>query len=93
MVVCIVSKEIVQRIKKWMLSVTNLSLEKWKSMNKCCYSSLFALMTTGAFSQIIGKLFSELKLVTDNLLFIYAEAYWEPAEKIARVFVGFTLTV
>ena len=26
-------------------------------------------MTTGAFSQNIGKLFSELKLVTDNLLF------------------------
>ena len=28
-------------------------------------------MTTGAFSQNISKLFSELKLVTDNLLFIY----------------------
>ena len=26
-------------------------------------------MTTGAFSQNVGKLFSELKLVTDNLLF------------------------
>ena len=30
----------------------------------------FAVMTTGAFSQNIGKLFSKLKLVTDNLLFI-----------------------
>ena len=28
----------------------------------------FALMTTGAFSRNVGKLFSELKLVTDNLL-------------------------
>ena len=32
------------------------------------------VMMTGAFSQNVGKLFSELKLVTDNLLFIYAEA-------------------
>ena len=30
-------------------------------------------MLTGAFSQNVGKLFSEFKLVTDNLLFIYAE--------------------
>ena len=38
-------------------------------------------MTTGAlFSQNVGKLFSELKLVTDNLLFIYAEANWEATE-------------
>ena len=28
-------------------------------------------------SQNVGKLFSELKLVTDNLLFIYAEGSWE----------------
>ena len=28
---------------------------------------VFALMTTEAFSQNVGKLFSELKLVTDNL--------------------------
>ena len=27
----------------------------------------FTLMMTGAFSQNVGKLFSELKLVTDNL--------------------------
>ena len=33
----------------------------------------FTLMTTGAFSQNVGKLFSKLKLITDNLLFIYAE--------------------
>ena len=33
----------------------------------------FALMTTGAVSRNIGKLFSKLKLVPDNL-FIYAEA-------------------
>ena len=29
-------------------------------------------MTTGAFSRNVGKLFFKLKLVTDNLLFIYA---------------------
>ena len=34
---------------------------------------------TGAFSQNVGKLFSELKLVPDNL-FIYAEANWEAHE-------------
>ena len=28
-------------------------------------------MMTGAFSRNVGKLFFELKLVTDNLLFIY----------------------
>ena len=32
--------------------------------------SSFALITTGTFSQNVGKLFSELELVTDNLLFI-----------------------
>jgi len=39
-------------------------------------SFTFALMTTvhRAFSQNIGKLFSELKLVTDNLLSLYAAA-------------------
>ena len=30
----------------------------------------FALMTTGTFSQNVGKLFYELKLVTNNLLSI-----------------------
>ena len=35
----------------------------------------FALMTTGAFSQKVSKLFSELKLVTDNLLSICAIIY------------------
>ena len=34
----------------------------------------FALMSTAAFSRNVGKLISELKLVPDNLLFIYAEA-------------------
>ena len=42
--------------------------------------NMIALMTTGAFSQNAGKLFSELKLVIDNLLFIYAEANWETTE-------------
>ena len=31
-------------------------------------SFTFTLMMTGAFSRNVGKLFSELKLVTDNLL-------------------------
>ena len=30
-----------------------------------------ALMTTEGFRQNIGNLFSELKLIADNLLFIY----------------------
>ena len=34
------------------------------------------------FSQNIGKSFSELKLVTDNILFIYAEANWEATDKM-----------
>ena len=40
-------------------------------------------MATGAFSQNVGKLFSELKLVTDNLLFVYmyVAANWEGTEK------------
>ena len=40
----------------------------------CLHLFTFALMVTGAFSRNVGKLFSELKLVTDNLFFIYAEA-------------------
>ena len=38
--------------------------------------ALLPLMTTGAFEQNVGKLFSELKLVTDNLLFMQ-----QPTEK------------
>jgi len=32
-----------------------------------CYQLEFALMKTGAFSRNVSKLFSELKLITDNL--------------------------
>ena len=42
-------------------------------------------MTTGAFSGNIGKLFSKLKLVTDNLLFIYAEANWEATKSSVQI--------
>ena len=42
------------------------------------------LMTTGTFSQNVGKLFSELKLVPDNVLLIYAEANWEATESIVQ---------
>ena len=45
----------------------------------------FTLLTTGAFSQNVGKLFSELKLETDNLLFIYAEANWEATDSVGDV--------
>ena len=34
----------------------------------CSHFFTFALMTTGAFSRNVGKLFSELKLVTNSLL-------------------------
>ena len=36
-------------------------------VKKCEQTFTFALMTTGAFSRNVGKLFSELKFVTDNL--------------------------
>ena len=42
--------------------------------NVCSHFITFALITTGAFSRNVGKLFSKLKLITDGLLFIYAEA-------------------
>ena len=57
------------------LSGTNLSSENnllTFSLNAPVVT--FALMTTGAFSRNVSKLLSELKLVPDNLLFIYAEA-------------------
>jgi len=38
-------------------------------------------MMTGAFSRNVGKLFSELELVTDNLFSIYAEANREVTER------------
>ena len=41
--------------------------------------------TTGAFNQNISNLFSELKLVTDNLLFIYVTMQ-EPTEKPLKVY-------
>ena len=42
--------------------------QPWVCHNLPKYNT-FTLMMTGAVSQNIGKLFSELKLVTDNLLF------------------------
>ena len=61
------------------LSVTNLSsennsllLDSHDSQEVHHYFFTFTLMTTGAFSGNVGKLFSKLKLVTNNLL-IYAE--------------------
>ena len=49
------------------LSVTNLSSENNLPTFELNASVVFPLMTTGAFSRNVGKLFSELKLVTDNL--------------------------
>ena len=37
----------------------------------------FTLMTTGAFSQNVGKLFSELKLVTDILCRSQLRSHWK----------------
>ena len=34
---------------------------------------IFGLMMTGAFSRNVDKLFFKLKLVIDNLLYMYAE--------------------
>ena len=39
----------------------------------------------GEDSSSLSKLFSELKLVTDNLLFIYAEANWEATESLPNL--------
>ena len=39
-------------------------------------------MMTGTYNQNVGKLFSELKLVPNNHLFIYAEANWEATERV-----------
>ena len=78
------------------LSVTNLSSENnlpmfWlnapvviRAIGKIVMR-LRALMTTGAFSWNVGKLFSELKLVTDNLLFIFVEANWEDTESSGQI--------
>ena len=43
-------------------------------------------MKTGAFSRNVGELFSELKLVTDNLLSIYAAANWEATERKHKLY-------
>ena len=57
------------------LSVTDLSSENnLPTFQLNAPVVIRAEVTTGAFSQNVGKLFSELKSVTDNLLFIYAEA-------------------
>ena len=49
------------------LSVTNFISENNLSTLRL-NAPVFALMTTGAFSQNVGKLFTEIKLVTENLL-------------------------
>ena len=46
------------------------------------------LMMTGGFSRNIGKLLSKLKLVTDNLLFIYAEANWEATKRYPFMYLA-----
>ena len=43
-------------------------------------------MTTGAFSQNTGKLFSKLKLVTDNFS-LYAAANWEAIENLPIAYI------
>ena len=47
---------------------------------------------TEAFSQNVSKLFSELKLVADNLLFIYAEATEKPLKVASSLTVHVVMT-
>ena len=61
------------RYVKRRLSVTNLS-------NNLLMFRLNAPVVIRAFNWNVGKLSSELKLVPNNLLFIYAEANWEATE-------------
>ena len=56
------------------LSVTNFSSENNLSRFQLNAPVVIRAFNTGTFSRNVRKLFSELKLVTDNLLFIYAEA-------------------
>ena len=66
------------------LSVTKLSSEdNLLTFTECSSHHLGALMTTGAFSQNVGKLFFKLKLVTD----IYAETNWEATERLEKFYV------
>ena len=60
-----------QMKRKVTLCVTNLNSENNLPVTGVVIREK---VTTGAFSRNVSKLFSELKLVTDNLLFIYAEA-------------------
>ena len=48
--------------------------------NVCSHFFTFALITTTALSWNISRLISELKLVTDNLLFIHAKPTEKPQE-------------
>ena len=54
-------------INKRRLFVTNFSSENNLPMFRL--NAPFTLMTTGAFSRNVRKLFSKLKLVTNNLLY------------------------
>ena len=60
------------------LSVTNLSSEN--NLPTFWLNAPVVIRAKGAFSQNVSKLFSKLKLVTDNLLSIYAAANWEATE-------------
>ena len=63
-----VASQLASAYTKRRLPVANLSSEN----NLPTFDGMLqSLMTTGAFSQNIDKVFSELKLVADNLLFIY----------------------
>ena len=59
------------------LSVTNFSSENNLLMFRLNVPVLNALMTTGTFSRNVGKLFSELKLVTDNCSVLYFTDHYE----------------
>ena len=70
-VVCLATRDFQSSISVetlWMYRASFTNSYKWQ------HFFTLIMMTTRAFSQNIGKLLSELKLVTDNLLFVYAEA-------------------
>ena len=63
-----VASQLASALMKRRLYVTNFSSEN-NDVSTECSSRHQALMTTGTFSRNVSKLFSELKLVPDNLLF------------------------
>ena len=67
------------KMRQWLQQLLQYLIEEQLTSN----NGHEGLMATGAFSQNVGKLFSKLKLVTDNL-FIYAKANWKATERLEK---------